>query len=122
MNTRSLDPDIQLLQALADPTRLAIVRQLAGQGEVCACDFGSCCDVRQPTVSHHLRVLREAGVIDGERRGTWIWYRLAANLADRLGTIALGLVPGGLIPASQLRRTGARSAAAGSMPAVLPSS
>ena len=117
MKTRSLDPDIRLLQALADPTRLSIVRQLAGQGEVCACDFGSCCDVRQPTVSHHLRVLREAGVIDGERRGTWIWYRLAPELADRLGAIALGLVPGGLIPASQLRRTGARAATAGSTPA-----
>ena len=123
MNTRSLDPDIQLLQALADPTRLAIVRQLAGQGEVCACDFGSCCDVRQPTVSHHLRVLREAGVIDGERRGTWIWYRLAPNLADRVGAIAIGLVPGGLIPASQLCQTGVRSGTIGSTPgAVLPSS
>ncbi len=106
VKTRSLDPDIQLLQALADPTRLAIVRQLAGQGEVCACDFGSCCSVRQPTVSHHLRVLRKAGVVDGERRGTWIWYRLAPKLADRLGAIALGLVPGGLIPASQLRGRG----------------
>ncbi|MEA2609577.1 MAG: Helix-turn-helix domain, partial [Chloroflexota bacterium] len=44
-----LDPDVRLFAALADPTRLAIVRQLAGEGETCACDFTSCCDVRQPT-------------------------------------------------------------------------
>src|SRR3954467_13619826 len=48
--------DVRLFQALADPTRLAIVKQLASDGEVCACDFTSCCDVSQPTVSHHLRV------------------------------------------------------------------
>jgi ArsR family transcriptional regulator len=102
----SLDPDVRLLQALADPTRLAIVRQLSGDGETCACDFTACCAVRQPTVSHHLKVLREAGLIVGERRGTWIWYRLAPDAAERLGAIARGLVQGGLIPASELRRGG----------------
>lgn len=101
---RSLDPDVRLLQALADPTRLAIVRQLSGDGETCACDLTACCDVRQPTVSHHLKVLREAGLIVGERRGTWIWYRLAPDAAERLVAIARGLVPGGLIPATELRR------------------
>ena len=73
---RQTDPDVLLLQAAADPTRLAILRQLSDCAEVCACDFTACCDVSQPTVSHHLKVLREAGWIDGERRGTWIWYRL----------------------------------------------
>ena len=53
--TTDLDPDVRLLSALADPTRLAIVRQLAAETETCACDFTSCCDVGQPTVSHHLR-------------------------------------------------------------------
>ena len=62
--TTLVDPDVQLFQALSDPTRLAIVRELSGNSEVCACDFTSCCDVGQPTVSHHLRVLREAGVIE----------------------------------------------------------
>ena len=75
--TTLVDPDVRFFAALADPTRLAIVRELAGADQVCACDFTSCCDVRQPTVSHHLRVLREAGVIESERRGTWIYYRLA---------------------------------------------
>jgi DNA-binding transcriptional ArsR family regulator len=94
----SLDPDVRLLTALADPTRLAIVRQLAASTDVCACDFSSCCDVGQPTVSHHLRVLREAGVVTSERRGTWIFYRLAPEVAGRLAALARDLVPGGLIP------------------------
>ena len=85
---RPLDPDINLLQAAADPTRLAILRQLTAEGEVCACDFTSCCDVGQPTVSHHLKVLREAGWIEGERRGTWIWYSLQPTALDRFRSLA----------------------------------
>jgi ArsR family transcriptional regulator len=99
---KSLDPDVRLLGALADPTRLAIVRQLAADNEVCACDFTACCDVSQPTVSHHLKVLREAGAVTSERRGTWVFYRLAPDLAERVATIARGFVPGGLIPVSEL--------------------
>ncbi len=102
---RILDPDVRLLHALADPTRLAIVRQLAGEPEVCACNFTDCCDVSQPTVSHHLKVLREAGVVSSERRGTWIYYRLAPDAAERLAAIARDLVPGGLIPAADLARS-----------------
>jgi DNA-binding transcriptional ArsR family regulator len=108
--TTDPDPDVRFLAALADPTRLAIVRQLAAESETCACDFTSCCDVRQPTVSHHLRVLREAGVVISERRGQWIFYRLAPGTADRLGAIARTLVPGGLVSAADLvarRRTDA---------------
>jgi ArsR family transcriptional regulator len=99
---KTADPEVRLLQALADPTRLAIVRQLGTQPEVCACDFTSCCAVGQPTVSHHLRVLREAGVVVSERRGSWIFYRLAPDVAGRLAGIARGLVPGGLIPVGEL--------------------
>jgi ArsR family transcriptional regulator len=98
----NLDPDVRLLAALADPTRLAIVRQLASGPETCACDFTSCCDVGQPTVSHHLRVLREAGVVASERRGQWIFYRLEPSAAERLGVLARGLVPGGLVPVGEL--------------------
>jgi ArsR family transcriptional regulator len=105
-----IDPDVQLFQALADPTRLAILRELAGAPEVCACDFTDCCDVRQPTVSHHLRVLREAGIIDSERRGTWIYYRLAPAVADRLRALASELSGAPqLIPASVLRRSAVAS-------------
>ncbi len=102
--TRStnLDPEVRLLAALADPTRLAIVRQLANDVETCACDFTSCCDVGQPTVSHHLRVLREAGVVTAERRGQWIFYRLDPSTAERLGALARSLVPGGLVSVGEL--------------------
>lgn len=110
--TTPTDPDLRLFQALADPTRLAILRELAGSPEVCACDFTTCCDVRQPTVSHHLRVLREAGIIDSERRGTWIYYRLAPTVSDRLRALASELSGGpNLIPASALRRPAAASPA-----------
>ena len=103
--TALIDPDVRLFQALADPTRLAIVRELAGAAEVCACDFSTCCDVRQPTVSHHLKVLREAGVVESERRGTWIYYRLAPTAAERLRVLAAEFSGAPqLIPASALRR------------------
>ncbi|HUG29189.1 MAG TPA: metalloregulator ArsR/SmtB family transcription factor [Candidatus Limnocylindria bacterium] len=117
---KSTDPDIQLLAALADPTRLEILRELAGAPEVCACDFTSCCDVSQPTVSHHLKVLRDAGAVTSERRGNWVFYKIAPNLTERLGAIAQGLLPGGLIQVSPL---GARAQAArGSLAAASTSS
>ena len=100
--TTSADPDVRLLTALADPTRLAIVRQLAAETQTCACDFTACCVVGQPTVSHHLRVLREAGVVTSDRRGQWIYYQLVPDVAERLGAIAHALVPGGLISAADL--------------------
>ena len=89
---RTYDSDIRMLQALAEPTRLAILRQLARQGQVCACDFTSCCQVGQPTVSHHLKVLREAGLVTGERRGSWIWYSLRPEATARLSQVIGGLV------------------------------
>lgn len=114
---KSTDPDILLLGALADPTRLEILRQLAGSNEVCACDFTDCCDVSQPTVSHHLKVLRDAGVVTSERRGNWVYYRIAPNLIDRLSGIARTLVPGGIFPAEALLGAWAdRSSTKGSGP------
>jgi DNA-binding transcriptional ArsR family regulator len=105
IRTALVDPDVRFFAALGDPTRLAIVRELAGADSVCACDFSTCCDVRQPTVSHHLRVLREAGVIESERRGTSIYYRLAPGAADRLRAFAGEIAGSGqMIPASSLRR------------------
>ena len=96
---RTTDPDVRLLQAAADPTRLAILRQLSAEGVTCACDFTACCDVAQPTVSHHLRVLREAGWVTSERRGTWIWYSLRPEAADRLRGIATAITPAPARPA-----------------------
>jgi DNA-binding transcriptional ArsR family regulator len=89
---RTADPDVHLLQALADPVRLAIVRQLASSPDsVCACDFTECCSVSQPTVSHHLKVLREAGVVSTQRRGTFIYYDLAPDFALRWSALSASL-------------------------------
>ena len=83
--------DAQLLRALADPTRLSIMRQLASEAATCQCDLTACCELAQPTVSHHLKVLREAGLVRSERRGTWTYYSLdpggLARLARVLGTL-----------------------------------
>ncbi len=92
------DPDIRLLQAAADPTRLAILRELSEEPSVCACDFTSCCEVAQPTVSHHLKVLREAGWVTTERRGTWIYYSLRPEAVARFQELAGGLHAGVATP------------------------
>jgi ArsR family transcriptional regulator, arsenate/arsenite/antimonite-responsive transcriptional repressor len=63
-------------KALSDPTRVAIVNRLATAEEVCVCDFVASLDLAQPTISHHLKVLREAGLVESSRRGTWAYYRL----------------------------------------------
>jgi ArsR family transcriptional regulator, arsenate/arsenite/antimonite-responsive transcriptional repressor len=91
---RQTDPDVLLLQAAADPTRLAILRQLSEEESVCACDFTATCDVSQPTVSHHLKVLREAGWVDSQRRGTWIWYRIRPEAVERMRVLASGFSSG----------------------------
>jgi ArsR family transcriptional regulator len=102
---RQTDPDVLLLQAAADPTRLAILRQLSEEESVCACDFTACCDVSQPTVSHHLKVLREAGWVDSERRGTFLWYRIRPEAVARMGELAGGFAPR---PAPRVDGTGRR--------------
>jgi ArsR family transcriptional regulator, arsenate/arsenite/antimonite-responsive transcriptional repressor len=78
------------LKALADPARVAIVNRLAGTEEVCVCEFTGPLRLSQPTVSHHLRVLREAGLIEvARKRGTWVYYRLVAEALEQLA-FALG--------------------------------
>jgi DNA-binding transcriptional ArsR family regulator len=102
---RSSDPDVLLLQAIADPTRLAILRQLSVEGAVCACDFTDCCAVGQPTISHHLKVLREAGWVESDRKGTWIYYSIRPEALRRLRDLAGELVPGIARPANELSAT-----------------
>ena len=73
-------------KALSDPIRLRLMSIIASAGEeICVCDIASHFDVSGPTISHHLRVLREAGLVDGERRGTWVYYR---PVAERLRWIS----------------------------------
>jgi ArsR family transcriptional regulator, arsenate/arsenite/antimonite-responsive transcriptional repressor len=86
-----LETDLTLaavFKALADPTRVAIIRQLARDGEVCACDLDACCAVAQPTVSHHLKVLRGAGLVSYDRRGQSLSYRCKRDTIDRLFALA----------------------------------
>jgi ArsR family transcriptional regulator len=71
-------------KALADPTRVAIVNQLSAAGEVCVCNLVEGFNLSQPTISHHLRILREAGLVTSARRGTWAYYRLVPEAIDVL--------------------------------------
>lgn len=75
-----------LLEAAADPVRLGILRRLAGRGPLPAGELVR--DRTQSTVSHHLRVLREAGWVDGQRRGTWIWYSIRPEAVARFEELA----------------------------------
>jgi ArsR family transcriptional regulator, arsenate/arsenite/antimonite-responsive transcriptional repressor len=80
-------------KALADPARVSIVNRLAGQGEVCTCQLTGPLGLSQPTVSHHLRVLKEAGLIEvARRRGTWTFYRLVPDAMEQLA-FAIGGSP-----------------------------
>jgi ArsR family transcriptional regulator len=64
--------------SLADPVRLRVLSILAASpdGEVCVCDFVEPLGKSQPTISHHLKILTEAGLVQGDRRGKWVWYSL----------------------------------------------
>ena len=73
-----------LFKALADPTRVAIVNRLSAAECVCVCDLTEAFELSQPTISHHLRVLRDAGLVESERRGTWAYYRLVPEAIESL--------------------------------------
>jgi ArsR family transcriptional regulator len=71
-------------KALADPTRVAIVNRLSAAPEVCVCDLNAAFQLSQPTISHHLRILRESGLVESSRRGTWAYYRLVPEAIESL--------------------------------------
>jgi ArsR family transcriptional regulator len=74
-----------LFKAIADPHRLRMLAILArADEEVCVCDFTDALPLNQPTVSHHLRILREAELVTCERRGTWVYYQLASDALARI--------------------------------------
>src|SRR4051812_25837177 len=74
----------RVFKALADPVRLRLLSMITGaeDGEACVCELTIGFDVSGPTISHHLKVLREAGLIEGDRRGTWIYYRAVPGALD----------------------------------------
>lgn len=91
---KDFEPAAALLKAIADPYRLTMLATLAAsEQEVCVCDFTDALPLNQPTVSHHLRILREAGLVECERRGTWVYYQLAKDAPARLDH-ALGAIFG----------------------------
>lgn len=81
-----------LLRALADPVRLRLMSLIAAADEVCVCELTAPFTVSQPTISHHLRVLREAGLVDCERRGTWVYYRARRETLAALGGLFSGVL------------------------------
>ena len=73
-----------VLSALADPVRLRLLSLVAAQGEVCSCHLEGPLGRSQPTISHHTRVLAGAGLIEGDKRGKWTWWRI---VPDRLASV-----------------------------------
>ena len=77
----------KVFKALGDPVRLRLLSMIASRGEggeVCVCELTPAFDLSQPTISHHLKLLRQAGLIDCERRGTWVYYWVLPAALDRL--------------------------------------
>jgi ArsR family transcriptional regulator, arsenate/arsenite/antimonite-responsive transcriptional repressor len=82
-----------LFKALADPMRLRLLSLIACHdgGETCVCDLLEAFDVTAPTVSYHLKILREAGLVSAQRRGTWVYYRVNPQMMARMSAV---LMPG----------------------------
>ena len=78
-----------MLKALSDPVRLRLLSVVASHsgGEACVCDISAGITVGQPTVSHHLKVLRNAGLLDSERRGSWVYYRVIPEALQQLSSL-----------------------------------
>ena len=78
-----------LFAALSDPVRLRLLSIVASEGEVCSCNLEGPLGKSQPTISHHTKVLADAGLIVGERRGRWMWWRVESQTIERLrGSLA----------------------------------
>ncbi|HVT66478.1 MAG TPA: metalloregulator ArsR/SmtB family transcription factor [Trebonia sp.] len=92
--------DVELLRALAHPVRWGILLRLAAEPGICACDFTEFFDVSQPTISAHLKVLREAGLVTTERDGTTICYSIVPGSLARLGERITGLTLASPAPVS----------------------
>jgi ArsR family transcriptional regulator len=94
MSERQATDLARLMKALADPVRIRLMSLIAAVDEACVCDLMPPFDVSQPTISHHLRVLREAGLVDCERRGTWVYYRACREAVGALGDVFSARVGG----------------------------
>lgn len=113
LNGRLKKPDAEQLalgfKAIADPGRLQLLNFIAAQpsGEACVCHLMKPLDVKQPTVSHHLKVLYAAGLLDRERRGTWVYYRIVPErLAGLRNALAVGAAENSATSRQALTGTG----------------
>jgi ArsR family transcriptional regulator len=84
----------RVFKAMGDPVRLRLLSMIASHegGEACVCELTGVFELSGPTISHHLKVLREAGLITGERRGTWVYYRVRPERLNQVSTL-LDLAP-----------------------------
>jgi ArsR family transcriptional regulator len=82
-------------KALGDPVRLQLMSMIASapDGEMCVCDLTPAFDLSGPTISHHLKTLREAGLVDSDRRGTWVYYRVRPGIMRQLATLLAPEIP-----------------------------
>lgn len=92
---KDLSDEANLLRAVADVHRLRILAMLSrADDDICVCDLNASLPLLQPTVSHHLKILKEAGLITSQRRGTWVYHRLASNARERLQRLLDIVLPG----------------------------
>lgn len=91
----------RMFKAVGDPVRLRLLSLIASHvgGEACVCDISASFELSQPTISHHLKVLREAGLVDCERRGTWVYYWVIPAVLQQLSEVLL--VGQGAVPSSE---------------------
>ena len=89
MSAAEADQIAPLLKAIADPVRLRLLSLVAAhaEGEACVCDLNDAFDLSQPTISHHLKVLHESGLLDRDKRGVWVYYRARTAALANLGAL-----------------------------------
>jgi ArsR family transcriptional regulator len=89
LNEAQAEQIAPLLKALADPARLRLLSLVASHqdGEACVCDLTEAFELSQPTISHHLKVLHDAGLLDREKRGVWVYYRARTEAMSALGEL-----------------------------------
>jgi ArsR family transcriptional regulator len=93
LSTEQAERMAPLLKALADPVRLRLLSLVASHadGEACVCDLNDAFELSQPTISHHLKVLHEVGLLDRSKRGTWVYYRIKAEVLADVGSLLGGV-------------------------------
>src|SRR3954469_21821445 len=94
LSTEHAERIAPLLKALADPVRLRLLSLVASHAdqEACVCDLNDAFDLSQPTISHHLKVSHESGLLDRSKRGVWVYYRVRAQALADLGALIGGVV------------------------------